>query len=575
MISAWASSSHAPRRSQEQSEVDANNSRTSSPDGSENRRRSSSDATPRQTPATTRFIASNTPGSEQDSSKSFLSTDIFSTSKRLGFFTDKLASSLSGTTSQKSAPRTESAFAPGSSPQSLAPTSISMASTTKSHTSPSKASYGRTYDSKFVSREMHRLGNLGHAPPLASVPSAASLSLPAPGTMAQASLASQPSTEPWETLHVYVLPLFNGEPLRGPIEDLNVLVKRHIQSVVSSSPSKALSTLESDAAELIVLGMVTLNAKLTGVDDEKLIGRVVEIWRFFWDQVLTYVEGALLPLQTDPLLSSLYRTPKSHRATSPGRQASKGSISSSSVFQSSSAIDVRTVALRAFRDKVIVPLFSRLYNRLVATSRQGDFHESTANQKPRLQQMLLVLSSQSQQRPVTFSLTTPVPQPTAGEAAISDLLRVVRAPPGTSHPKGPTAPLTRAPTFLSGARPRDRRGRIAQKNKNVVLVSGEESEGFGDETPRNSGLMTDVERERELLDALKSPDIDNSNQRVSVGGWGLGIGREELGKGYEEDDDEVDWDQAQVSPFLSFVLQPFMHLPAYPGRGDEFWLSAT
>lgn len=74
-------------------------------------------------------------------------------------------------------------------------------------------------------------------------------------------------------------------------EDLNILVKRHIQTVVSASPSKALSTLELDASELIASGMVTLNAKLMGVDDEKLLGRVVEKWGFFWDQVLPYVEG--------------------------------------------------------------------------------------------------------------------------------------------------------------------------------------------------------------------------------------------------------------------------------------------
>jgi len=74
-------------------------------------------------------------------------------------------------------------------------------------------------------------------------------------------------------------------------EDLNVLVKRHIQSVVTSSPSKALATLENDASELIASGMVTLNAKLMGIENEKLVARVVEIWGFFWDQVLTYVEG--------------------------------------------------------------------------------------------------------------------------------------------------------------------------------------------------------------------------------------------------------------------------------------------
>lgn len=68
-------------------------------------------------------------------------------------------------------------------------------------------------------------------------------------------------------------------------------MKRHIQLVVSASPPRAIATLENDASELIASGMVTLNAKLTGVDDEKLVARVVEIWGFFWDQVLTYLEG--------------------------------------------------------------------------------------------------------------------------------------------------------------------------------------------------------------------------------------------------------------------------------------------
>ena len=74
-------------------------------------------------------------------------------------------------------------------------------------------------------------------------------------------------------------------------EDLNALVKRHVQSVVSTAPGKALGTLEHDTSALISSGMVTLNAKLTGIDDDKLVSRVVEIWGFFWDQVLPYVEG--------------------------------------------------------------------------------------------------------------------------------------------------------------------------------------------------------------------------------------------------------------------------------------------
>lgn len=74
-------------------------------------------------------------------------------------------------------------------------------------------------------------------------------------------------------------------------EDLNTLVKRHIQAVVSQSPGKALATLENDASELIASGMVTLNAKFMNIEENKLLARVVDMWGFFWDQVLPYVEG--------------------------------------------------------------------------------------------------------------------------------------------------------------------------------------------------------------------------------------------------------------------------------------------
>ena len=74
-------------------------------------------------------------------------------------------------------------------------------------------------------------------------------------------------------------------------EDLNGLVRRHIETVIQRSPSRALATLENDVAELISSGMITLNTKISGVEDDKLVGRVVEIWCFFWDQVLPYVEG--------------------------------------------------------------------------------------------------------------------------------------------------------------------------------------------------------------------------------------------------------------------------------------------
>lgn len=79
----------------------------------------------------------------------------------------------------------------------------------------------RTYDSKLVSREMHRLGNLAHShlPTLAPALSAASQNI-ASHALANASITNTSATstnEPWQALHVHVLPLFNGEPLRVPM----------------------------------------------------------------------------------------------------------------------------------------------------------------------------------------------------------------------------------------------------------------------------------------------------------------------------------------------------------------------
>ncbi|KAG6906216.1 hypothetical protein DXG01_015155 [Tephrocybe rancida] len=386
-------------------------------------------------------------------------------------------------------------------------------STAHTHTPPSlQASYGRTYDSKLVSREMHRLGNLAHlpaalAPPITTAASASSLALP---VVPQPNLPSTSSADPWGALHVHVLPLFNGEPLRIPIEDLNVLVKRHIQSAVSSAPSRALASLEHDAADLIAAGMVTLNAKLAGIDDEKLVPRVVEIWGFFWDQVLTYVEGVLLPLQTDALLLSLHRAPK------PAAPAPAPTI------------DVRSVALRAFRDRVILPLAARLYARLAAPARPEAYQEAAAYQGPRLQQMLLVLTSQRRPRALAFSLTAPTPSPTPGEQAITDLLHAIRSPsPSSSSSSNPSSftPLPtnpRAPSFLSGGLPRDRRGRIAHKG--LAPRPGDDSDVF-------SIGGGEREREREVLEALRSPDVD---AEVKAGGWGLGDGD------MDEDDGEED-----------------------------------
>ncbi|THH17875.1 hypothetical protein EW146_g3031 [Bondarzewia mesenterica] len=421
--------------------------------------------------------------------------------------------------------------------------SSSTLTPSKVHPSPSKGST-RTYDSKLVSREMHRLGNLAHLPaaltPSLSAGPSFVIKLSHRKSMGELCMSWYfPSS--MESLCEYLC--------RTPreSEDLNMLVKRHISSVVSNSPPKAIATLEAEASELIGSGMDTLNGKLAGIEDNKLVGRVVELWGFFWDQVLPYVEGVLLPLQTDPILSSLYRTPKTHRNSSPTRQNGKGSMSMSSHhIPTPSQIDVRTVALRSFRDKIILPIYTRLHTRL-SMVRHESFSEG--HTYPRLQQMLLVLVSQGRRQITSLSLTEPASQPTPGEAAVTHLLRLVRSP--ASHlrfnidlndPRQASAH-----SFLAGNIPRDRRGRIAQRPGPLQMNVSEEDEEDGAETPRLGFVDRDGdrEREREFLEALKSPDPPGVRQS---GGWGLGAFNEDgKEKADDEDEDEQpDWDHLQA-----------------------------
>ncbi|KAG1715738.1 hypothetical protein ID866_1406 [Astraeus odoratus] len=390
-------------------------------------------------------------------------------------------------------------------------------------TSPTKPSSARTYDAKLVTREMHRLGSLAGfspaiAPSLSSGPSASTLTLPStsPSTAALGPSSSLshvgglPGTNgsdkdnPWGTLHVHVLPLFNEEPLRVPIEDLNTLVRRHIQTVLAASPSKALATLSVDARELIAAGMVTLNAKLATISDELLMSRLVEVWSFFWDHVLPYVEGIIIgptPFPDRPTPN----IPTPNRETTP-----------------------IVVAYSAGR--------------------------------------LLVLVSERRAQPAspTLSLRAPSSQPNPNEAAIAELLCLFSQarhnaynpyPQRRSFTQGGARSTT--PNFLSARIPRDRRGRIGgTRNMGSMILNaggwtvdtsdtvvadhvrpegsalcpgGDEMDNEGVETPRIGGM----ERGRDIPLVLR-PSIEH-HHRASTGGWGLGAGQEER---REEDDDE-------------------------------------
>ena len=69
----------------------------------------------------------------------------------------------------------------------------------------------------------------------------------------------------------------NGEGQRGYIEDLNDLVSSHIKRTLErlGSGPVVIHALSSDLVDLLAMGMLTLNAKLTDLSDDKLLVRMV------------------------------------------------------------------------------------------------------------------------------------------------------------------------------------------------------------------------------------------------------------------------------------------------------------
>jgi len=86
-----------------------------------------------------------------------------------------------------------------------------------------------------------------------------------------------------------------------------------------------------DISELLTLSLSPLEQKLADTDEGKLVPRLVEIWSFFFGNVLPYFQGAFLPLEID--LRTLSKT---------------------------NYVVTRNMALTAFRDKVICTNIDRI-----------------------------------------------------------------------------------------------------------------------------------------------------------------------------------------------------------------------
>ena len=203
-------------------------------------------------------------------------------------------------------------------------------------------------------------------------------------------LAGMTYDDAWPYLNTKLLALFEGEPLRLPIEGCNKLVlyvfdardfrircinadrrvksSAHIQRCVQS---RTPHTIIEDLHGLLHAGFSSLNSTRRRNFDERLVPSLAELWLAVFGTILPYLQAAFLPLDhefkgTGPVLGP-------REASDFWRALPDGS----SEMPLAETLDVRRIVLIVFRDLVILSRYNRLqavFSRLSLASINGSLH---------------------------------------------------------------------------------------------------------------------------------------------------------------------------------------------------------
>ncbi|KAG5362647.1 Target of rapamycin complex 2 subunit bit61 [Yarrowia sp. B02] len=185
----------------------------------------------------------------------------------------------------------------------------------------------------------------------------------------------QLADDAWALLCSRVLPLFSGEGIRVPIEDLNKLVVMHTNLRIQEHVTA--KSLLQEFKDLLKSGMYTLDSTMSRVPDDKLIAHLTTVWGHFFSDVLPYWEGVFLPLQQE--FDGYGKSMKPEES-----EKFWGML-----LMSRDQLNIRLMTLCAFRDYIILPHSERL-TRIISNfelSSQG------ANTPVRLLQCFSILAS--------------------------------------------------------------------------------------------------------------------------------------------------------------------------------------
>lgn len=194
----------------------------------------------------------------------------------------------------------------------------------------------------------------------------------------------------WPLLKARLLNIFEGEDLRTPIEDFNLLVNVHIRRCIQK---RAPIVLVEDLRELLQTGFSSLSQTLRGVPDDRLVPKLVEMWLGVFGSIIPFIQAVFLPLDLEfkgrgQIMSvreaSEFWGAMPESLKSDERPSSAGGMMRLPTL--GEELDVRRITLITFRDVVILPKHESLmaiFSRLSLDSINASSSPDTARQPGR------------------------------------------------------------------------------------------------------------------------------------------------------------------------------------------------
>lgn len=193
-------------------------------------------------------------------------------------------------------------------------------------------------------------------------------------------LNNMTADDAWPFLRAKMLGVFEGEDLRVPYEDLNRIVRLHIEYCIAR---RSPNIIVEDLRDLLHTGFASLDYTLRSKPENGLTRGLVDMWMACFTHILPAMQAVFLPLDMEFTGQGTLMTPEQARefwggvvaetprpsvetpsgsrpvfgpARPPGMPAPGGPP----MAPASAVLEVRRIVLYAFRDIIIVPRYETL-----------------------------------------------------------------------------------------------------------------------------------------------------------------------------------------------------------------------